>query len=144
VTNSKRPGDKPAKPARPVCVIVDEVDGVTTGSGASGEGGFIKALVDLVLIDQKNASATEKSEATTNRRKKKGDDFRQRRPLILICNDVYHPSLRPLRQSGLAEIIHAGKPTIDAVVGRLTLVFEKEGILCEKDAARKLCEAAWG
>lgn len=143
VTNSKRPGDKPSRPARPVCVIVDEVDGVTTGSGASGEGGFIKALVDLALLDQKNSSTTEKLE-TTSRRRKKGDDFRQRRPLILICNDVYHPSLRPLRQSGLAEIIHAGKPSIDAVVGRLTLVFEKEGIPCEKDAARKLCEAAWG
>ncbi|KAK6828173.1 hypothetical protein PG987_011514 [Apiospora arundinis] len=66
------------------------------------------------------------------------------RPLILICNDVYHPSLRPLRQSNLAEVIHVGKPTIDAVVNRLKAVFEKEGIPCEKDAARKLCESAWG
>lgn len=145
VTNSARPGDKPLKPARPVCVIVDEVDGVTTGSGASGEGGFIKALVDLVLVDQKNAASADKTDAAaSSKRKKKGDDFRQRRPLILICNDVYHPSLRPLRQSNLAEIIYSGRPSIDAVVGRLTLVFEKEGIPCEKDAARKLCEAAWG
>jgi chromosome transmission fidelity protein 18 len=66
------------------------------------------------------------------------------RPLVLICNDVYAPSLRPLRQSGLAEIVHVGKPSIDAVVTRLKSVFEREGIPCEKDAARKLCEAAWG
>ncbi|CAI4210765.1 unnamed protein product [Parascedosporium putredinis] len=112
VTNSARPGDKPLRPARPVCVIVDEVDGVTTGSGASGEGGFIKALVDLVLIDQKNAASVDKG--------------------------------TPLPASNLAEIIYSGRPSIDAVVGRLTLVFEKEGIPCEKDAARKLCEAAWG
>lgn len=143
VANAKRDNTKPQKPARPVCVMVDEVDGVTTGSGPSGEGGFIKALIDLVLVDQKNADAADIGESTS-RKKKKGDDFRQRRPLILICNDVYHPSLRPLRQSNLAEIIHVGKPTIDAVVGRLSLVFEKEGIPCEKDAARKLCEAAWG
>lgn len=132
-----------SKVARPVCVVVDEVDGVTTGSGGSGEGGFVKALIDLVTTDQKNSSAAGTNSSST-RKKKKGDDFRQMRPLILICNDVYHPSLRPLRQSGLAEIIHVGKPSVDAVVNRLRSVFEKEGIPCEKDAARKLCEAAWG
>lgn len=137
----KKPGEK-AKVARPVCVVVDEVDGVTTGSGGSGEGGFVKALIDLVMTDQKNSSAAATSMSTS--RKRKGDDFRQMRPLVLICNDVYHTSLRPLRQSGLAEIIHVGKPSMDAVVNRLRAVFEKEGIPCEKDAARKLCEAAWG
>ncbi|KAL6881708.1 hypothetical protein HDV57DRAFT_497101 [Trichoderma longibrachiatum] len=131
----------PQKVAKPACVVVDEVDGVVTGSGASGEGGFIRALIDLVLIDQKNSSGIEKS---YDGKKKKGDDFRLMRPLILICNDVYHPSLRPLRQSNLAEIIHVGRPTLDTVVGRLKTVFEKEGIPCDKDAARKLCETAWG
>ncbi|KAK7743216.1 Chromosome transmission fidelity protein 18 [Cytospora paraplurivora] len=135
-----KPGAK-AKVARPVCVVVDEVDGVTSGLGGSGEGGFVKALIDLVLTDQKNSAS---AAATANRKKKKGDDFRQMRPLILICNDVYHPSLRPLRQSGLADIVHVGKPTVEVVVNRLKAVFEKEGIPCEKDAARKLCEAAWG
>lgn len=136
-----KPGAK-VKVARPACVVVDEVDGVTAGSGASGEGGFVKALIDLVMTDQMNKSGA--AGASAARKKKKGDDFRQMRPLILICNDVYHPSLRPLRQSGLAEIIRIGKPSVDAVVGRLKAVFEKEGIPCEKDAARKLCESAWG
>ncbi|OAQ98422.1 hypothetical protein LLEC1_06045 [Akanthomyces lecanii] len=131
------------KAAKPVCVIVDEVDGVVSGSGGSGEGGFIKALIDLVLVDQKN-SAPGAASYENSRKKKKGDDFRLMRPLVLICNDVYHPSLRPLRQSNLAEIIHVGRPSIDAVVGRLKDVFEKEGIPCDKDASRKLCEAAWG
>ncbi|KAI1368062.1 ATPase [Xylaria arbuscula] len=144
VQHSKSQGDKPQKVARPVCVVVDEVDGVVTGSGGSGEGGFIKALMDLVTTGEKNATGQESKGQQQGKRKKKGDDFRQMRPLILICNDVYHPSLRPLRQSNLAEIIHVGKPTIDAVVTRLKSVFEKEGIPCEKDAARKLCEAAWG
>ncbi|KAI1142930.1 hypothetical protein F5Y05DRAFT_366744 [Hypoxylon sp. FL0543] len=137
--------DGKQKVARPVCVVVDEVDGVVTGSGGSGEGGFIKALIDLVTIGEKNSSGYQETAAQhSSRRKRKGDDFRQMRPLILICNDVYHPSLRPLRLSNLAEIIHVGKPTVDAVVTRLKTVFEKEGIPCEKDAARKLCEAAWG
>lgn len=142
VTNRKD-SEGNAKTAKPVCVIVDEVDGVVSGAGGSGEGGFIKALIDLVLIDQKN-SAPGANTQDNSRKKKKGDDFRLMRPLVLICNDVYHPSLRPLRQSNLAEIIHVGRPSIDAVVGRLKVVFEKEGIPCDKDASRKLCEAAWG
>ncbi|KAI5867019.1 hypothetical protein GGS23DRAFT_553181 [Durotheca rogersii] len=142
--HQKTQGEHRQKVARPVCVVVDEVDGVVTGSGGTGEGGFIKALVDLITIGEKNASGQEAAAQSAGRRKRKSDDFRQMRPLILICNDLYHPSLRPLRQSNLAEIIHVGKPTIDAVVTRLKTVFEKEGIPCEMDAARKLCEAAWG
>ncbi|CAK7264429.1 Chromosome transmission fidelity protein 18 [Sporothrix epigloea] len=131
--------------ARPVCVVVDEVDGVVSGSGAGGEGGFVKALIDLVLLDQKNAAGGSASASgTASRRRKRGDDFRQMRPLILICNDIYHISLRPLRLSGLAEIVHVGKPSVDMVVNRLRSIFMKEGISCEKEAARKLCEAAWG
>ncbi|KAG5938137.1 hypothetical protein E4U53_008075 [Claviceps sorghi] len=130
--------------AKPVCVVVDEVDGVVSGSGGSGEGGFVRALIDLVLADQKNAAEASGSTHEGSRKKKRGDNFRQLRPLILICNDVYHPSLRPLRQSNLAEIIHVGKPSLDSVVSRVKTVFEKEGIPCDKDAARKLCEAAWG
>ncbi|SPQ25295.1 9e4c9082-8e05-495f-a77d-4c19522216cf [Thermothielavioides terrestris] len=144
VENRRPEPGKQQKVARPVCVVVDEVDGVVGGSGGSGEGGFVKALIDLVLLDQRNASSAGDGQSSTGRRKKKGDNFRQMRPLILICNDVYHPSLRPLRQSGLAELIHVGKPTVEAVVIRLKTIFEKEGIPCEKDAARKLCEAAWG
>jgi chromosome transmission fidelity protein 18 len=143
VANQKSKDGSQSKVARPTCLIVDEVDGVVSGSGGSGEGGFVKALIDLVLVDQKNSTGAE-SGHSSGRRKKKGDDFRLMRPLILICNDVYHPSLRPLRQSNLAEIIHVGKPSIDAVVNRLKAVLEKEEVVCEKDAARKICEAAWG
>jgi chromosome transmission fidelity protein 18 len=129
------------KIAHPLCVVVDEVDGVVGGSGGSGEGGFIKALIDLILLDQKNSAAVG---PTQTRKKKKGDDFRLMRPLILICNDVYHPSLRPLRQSSFAEIIHVRKPHLDAVITRMKSVFEKEGVSCDSDAVRRLCEATWG
>ncbi|KAL2256559.1 hypothetical protein VTK26DRAFT_1488 [Humicola hyalothermophila] len=145
VENKKPEPGRQQKVARPVCVVVDEVDGVVGGSGGSGEGGFVKALIDLVLLDQKNSSGAGGGAAGQGRKKKKkGDDFKQMRPLILICNDVYHPSLRPLRQSGLAEVIHVGKPSVEAVVNRLKSIFEKEGIPCEKDAVRKICEASWG
>ncbi|CZT00971.1 related to protein CTF18 [Rhynchosporium graminicola] len=131
------------KAAHPLCVVVDEVDGVVGGSGGSGEGGFIKALIDLIQLDQKNSSGIQQNPGYT-KKKKKGDDFRLMRPVILICNDVYHPSLRPLRQSSFAEIIHVRKPPLDAVVARMRSVFDKEGVPCDGDGVRRLCEATWG
>ncbi|TPR07842.1 Electron transfer flavoprotein subunit alpha, mitochondrial domain protein [Aspergillus niger] len=129
------------KAGRPVCVVVDEVDGVVSGSGGGGEGGFMKALIDLVLLDQKNSSgATEQ----TKGRKKKGDNFRFLRPLIMVCNDVYHPSLRPLRAASVAEIIHVRQAPLENVVTRMKRIFTVEGIPSDNDGVRRLCEASWG
>ena len=134
------------KAGRPVCVVVDEVDGVVGGSNGGGEGGFIKALIDLVVLDQKNMNhmGSGAGQSTSNKKGKKGERFRLLRPMILICNDVYHPALRPLRASGLAEIIHIRKPPLDKVVARLKTVFDKEGIANDNDGVRRLCEATWG
>ncbi|CAL3965403.1 unnamed protein product [Diplocarpon coronariae] len=131
------------KNAHPLCVVVDEVDGVVGGAGGSGEGGFIKALIDLIQLDQKNRSCATQNTGFA-KKKKKGDDFKLMRPIILICNDVYHPSLRPLRQSNFAEIIHVRKPPFDAVVARMKSVFDKEDVPCDHDGVRRLCEATWG
>lgn len=139
--DTKTTNGKVRKAGRPVCVIVDEVDGVVSGSGGGGEGGFVKALIDLVMLDQKNSGLAPMSQAPA---KKKGDRFRLLRPLILICNDVYHPSLRPLRQSSIAEVIHVRKPPLQTIVLRMQNIFEKEGIPCDSDGVRRLCEAAWG
>ncbi|KAL8996335.1 MAG: hypothetical protein Q9169_004135 [Polycauliona sp. 2 TL-2023] len=132
---------------RPVCVVIDEVDGVVggTGGGGGGEGGFVKALIDLVALDKKNSEQCGKGPGQQPFKKtRKGDRFRLLRPMILICNDVYHPALRPLRSSGIAEIIHVRKPPMDKVTARLKFVFEKEGIVCDSDGIRRLCEATWG
>ena len=141
--NSKVGDQTVRKAGRPVCVVVDEVDGVVSGSGGSGEGGFVKALIDLVLLDQKNSKAVPAA-ANNSKKRKKGDSFKLLRPMILICNDVYHPSLRPLRTSGLAEIIHVRKPPLEKVIARMKNVFEKEGLEVENDGVRRLCEATWG
>ncbi|KAL5000942.1 hypothetical protein BDV10DRAFT_161023 [Aspergillus recurvatus] len=133
---------KVRKVGRPVCVVVDEVDGVVSGSGGSGEGGFMKALTDLVLLDQKNSART--SEQASSGRKRKGDNFRFLRPLILVCNDVYHASLRPLRQSSIAEIIHVRQAPLENVVSRMKSIFTLEGIPSDNDGVRRLCEASWG
>ncbi|KAE8352174.1 chromosome transmission fidelity protein 18 [Aspergillus coremiiformis] len=133
---------KVRKAARPVCVVVDEVDGVVGGSGGGGEGGFMKALIDLVLLDQKNSARSSEQKATD--RRKKGDNFRFLRPLILVCNDVYHPSLRPLRASSVAEMIHIRQAPLENVVSRMRGIFNMEGIPADNDGVRRLCEASWG
>ncbi|KAF9895018.1 hypothetical protein FE257_004645 [Aspergillus nanangensis] len=133
---------KVRKAGRPVCVVVDEVDGVVSGSGGGGEGGFMKALIDLVLLDQKNSPRY--SDQNTTGRKKKGDDFRFLRPLILVCNDLYHPSLRPLRTSSVAEMIHVRQAPLENVVSRMKNIFLNEGVPADNDGVRRLCEASWG
>ena len=144
--NSKGSDGTIRKAGRPVCVIVDEVDGVVGGSGGGGEGGFIKALIDLIALDQKNTSVlgSTSGNASGGKRSRKGDRFRLLRPIILICNDLYHPSLRPLRSVSVAEVIHIRRPTLEKVVTRLRNVFDHEGVPCDNDGVRRLCEATWG
>ena len=142
--NTKGAAGTTRKAGRPICVVVDEVDGVVSGSGGTGEGGFIKALIDLAALDAKNSNVLGATSGISARSKKKGDHFRLLRPIILICNDVYHPALRPLRASTMAEVIHIRKPPLEKVVARLKSVFDKEGLPCENDGVRRLCEATWG
>lgn len=120
---------------KPVCLVVDEIDGVT-GGGASGEGGFVKALIDLVLADQK---ANNLAAGVTRKRKgRKGDLFRLQRPIVAICNDLYAPALKALRP--LAEIVHMRKPPAGLMVGRLKSVLTNEGFRVEDGAVRRLVE----
>jgi chromosome transmission fidelity protein 18 len=142
--NTNTVNGKVRKAGKPVCVIVDEVDGVV-GSGGSGEGGFVKALIDLINLDERNSKMPgQQQSASGTTKKRKGDKFRLLRPLILICNDLYHPALRPLRQSSMAEVVHIRKPALGMVVTRMQDIFVKEGIQCDSDGIRRLCEATWG
>lgn len=135
--------NKANRSGRPVCVVVDEVDGVVGGAGSGGEGGFIKALIDLVMTDQKNAAAHPNQNSFSGK-KRKGDNFRLLRPIILICNDAYHSSLRPLRTANVAEVIHVRHVPMENVIQRLKLILTKEHIQFDADGVRRLCEASWG
>jgi chromosome transmission fidelity protein 18 len=44
----------------------------------------------------------------------------------------------------MAEIVHIRKPALNMVVTRMQDVFVKEGIQCDSDGVRRLCEATWG
>lgn len=142
--NTRKEDAELKKAGRPFCILVDEVDGVVSGSGGGGEGGFIKALIDLVALDSKHSSTPLASTSGNARRTRKAEKFRLLRPIILICSDVYHPSLRLLRSSAAAETIHIRKPPLDKVVTRLRSVLEREGVSADSDGVSRLCELTWG
>ncbi|CUS13516.1 unnamed protein product [Tuber aestivum] len=122
---------------KPVCLVVDEIDGVAGGGGAgANEGGFIKALIDLVLTDQKLDNIAEG--VTKKKGRRNGDSFKLQRPIVAVCNDLYAPALKALRS--LAEIVHMRKPPVGPIVGRLKSILEHEGFRTEDGAVRRLVE----
>ncbi|KAF8544977.1 P-loop containing nucleoside triphosphate hydrolase protein, partial [Trichophaea hybrida] len=136
---------KLANAGKPVCLVIDEIDGVTGGGGGSGESGggargseagFIKALIDLIMEDRKTNENG--SNLGTNKRRSKKESFKLRRPIIAVCNDLYAPALKPLRQ--FAEIVQMRVPPVNLIVERLECIFQKEGYATENGAVRKLVE----
>ncbi|EPS36585.1 hypothetical protein H072_9859 [Dactylellina haptotyla CBS 200.50] len=125
-----------AKRGKPICVVIDEIDGVT----GEGEGGFIRALVDLIEQDRRNSG--DPAAQVTKKKGRKGDRFRFLRPIIAVCNDLYAPSLKSLRP--LSEVVYTKRPPLGLVLGRLKDIFEKEGVEGDTDAIRRLVELEGG
>ncbi|GBG89589.1 hypothetical protein CBR_g49379 [Chara braunii] len=88
---------------RPNCLIIDEIDGVS--NGAEGKGA-IDALLDIVLAESRGAAKGKENEEATGKQqaakqtrgKRNGGIKKLSRPVICICNDLYAPVLRSLRQ----------------------------------------------
>ncbi|KAJ2493175.1 Chromosome transmission fidelity protein 18 [Coemansia sp. RSA 2050] len=103
---------------RPQLLIIDEVDGASAAQSAQGD--FISMLVKLA------ASADEKSSGQNPKKRRGGDQGPLLRPIICICNNVYAPVLRPLRQ--IAQCYHVNPPTSARLAKRLEEVCEAEGV----------------
>ncbi|PWN44307.1 P-loop containing nucleoside triphosphate hydrolase protein [Ceraceosorus guamensis] len=115
---------------RPTCVVIDEIDGAT---GGTGEGpSFIKSLVRLVEVGNALDAANK------GKGKKKKQQRPLLRPIICICNDLYAPALRPLRP--LARLVRVGKPAANHLVARLRTVCEAEGLSTDTRALNLLAE----
>jgi len=135
---------KQANAGKPVCLVIDEIDGVTGGgagggsggSGGGSEAGFIKALIDLIMEDRR--SCENGSNLGPNKRRSKKESFKLRRPIIAVCNDLYAPILKPLRQ--FAEVVQMRVPPVNLIVERLEWIFQKEGYATEDGAVRKIVE----
>ncbi|SNX83885.1 related to CTF18 - Chromosome Transmission Fidelity factor [Melanopsichium pennsylvanicum] len=130
------------KDPRPTLVVIDEIDGATGGGGgASGESqGFVRALVRLV---EQGKGAGPKAAGLAARGKKQRKGFKPLlRPIICICNDLYAPSLRPLRP--MAKLIRINKPPTNLVVKRLREICEAESLSVEARGLSLLAELTNG
>ncbi|KAF3792213.1 Chromosome transmission fidelity protein [Nymphaea thermarum] len=83
--------------AKPKCLVIDEID------GALGEGkGAVDVILKLLAAEKKaiagSGKVTREPNAEKVSAKKETKSTRLLRPVICICNDLYAPALRPLRQ----------------------------------------------
>ncbi|KXZ54843.1 hypothetical protein GPECTOR_4g915 [Gonium pectorale] len=150
---------------RPNCVIVDEVDGAT---GGSETGGAVAALLKLVRAgegggggkgggkgtggggdgdgagsdsdgggdDGKAAGGAKRRGAGGGRRAPRARPLA--RPIICICNDLYAPALRPLRD--VARVFHFTPPSTERLVARLAQICQAERLEADPAALRLLVE----
>ncbi|KAI4346173.1 hypothetical protein L6164_013246 [Bauhinia variegata] len=110
--------------SRPKCLVVDEID------GALGDGkGAVEVLLKMVTAEKKSKAGKENlaKEQLGRKSSKKGHKTASlSRPVICICNDLYAPALRPLRQ--VAKVHMFVQPTVSRVVSRLKYICNKEGL----------------
>eukprot|EP00261_Vitis_vinifera_P032130 XP_019073373.1 PREDICTED: LOW QUALITY PROTEIN: chromosome transmission fidelity protein 18 homolog [Vitis vinifera] len=100
---------------KPNCLVIDEID------GALGDGkGAMEVILKMVSTERKadnrkgNAAKVDDSGQISS---KKGHKIASlSRPVICICNDLYAPTLRPLRQ--VAKVHIFVQPTVSRVVSR--------------------------
>ncbi|KAN0064727.1 Chromosome transmission fidelity protein 18 [Thecaphora frezii] len=133
------------KDPRPTLVVIDEIDGATGGGGGAataggGEGaGFVRALVRLI----ENGKGTHsKTAGGGGKRKAKKGHKPLLRPIICICNDVYAPSLRPLR--ALAKLVRFQAAPTNVVVKRLRDICDAEGVEADRRGLSLLAELTGG
>ncbi|KAL1188776.1 Replication factor C subunit 1 [Cardamine amara subsp. amara] len=107
--------------SRPKCLVIDEID------GALGDGkGAVDVILKMVLAERKQATGKENIVTGKTSSKKERRTAPLSRPVICICNDLYAPALRPLRQ--IAKVHIFVQPTVSRVVNRLKYICNMEGM----------------
>ncbi|RVW32926.1 Chromosome transmission fidelity protein 18-like [Vitis vinifera] len=83
--------------SKPNCLVIDEID------GALGDGkGAVEVILKMVSTERKadnrkgNVAKVDESGQISSKKGHKTASLS--RPVICICNDLYAPALRPLRQ----------------------------------------------
>ncbi|KAM7540553.1 hypothetical protein Aperf_G00000027993 [Anoplocephala perfoliata] len=109
---------------KPSCLIIDEVDGV------------LPAAVELLA----EAAA---APLTQERKRGKKKPLVLKRPVICICNDLYAPSLRPLRAPGAScYILRLPHIESNRLVERLDHIAKMEGLIIDKRFLTTLAETS--
>ncbi|KAK9809883.1 hypothetical protein WJX72_001010 [[Myrmecia] bisecta] len=91
--------------------------------------------------ERSGPSDTQQAKQGNGRRGKKG--MRPLcRPIIAVCNDLYTPALRPLRN--VAKILQFKRPLNERLVTRLKAICAAEGLQADRQALQALCERTEG
>jgi SpoVK/Ycf46/Vps4 family AAA+-type ATPase len=114
---------------RPNCVVIDEIDGAIGGEGVRAASSAVSAVAEILRKGELPAEGT-RGEG------KKGTGELLQRPLICICNDLYTPALRVLREE--AEVVVMSPPEAHALAARLREVCNQEHV----DASEQVRGAA--
>ncbi|WWC88031.1 uncharacterized protein L201_002934 [Kwoniella dendrophila CBS 6074] len=125
IKNAIDAGTGLASEGKPTCVVIDEIDGASGGGDAS----FIRSLLKLI----QDVPARKKSNTPARP---------LRRPIICICNDLYAPTLRPLRP--FARIIRFRKPQAQFLVKRLREICERETLTADLRVLTTLVDVTSG
>ncbi|XP_078429313.1 P-loop containing nucleoside triphosphate hydrolases superfamily protein [Wolffia australiana] len=121
--------------ARPKCLVIDEID------GALGEGkGAVDVILKLVTAEKKLSSHRDSASdfSVGKAASKRRSTATLSRPVICICNDLYAPALRQLRQ--IAQVHMFVQPAASRVVNRLKYICHKEGLKTSSIALSALAE----
>ncbi|CAH9071877.1 unnamed protein product [Cuscuta europaea] len=125
--------------SKPKCLVIDEIDGaLNDGKGA------VEVILKLVSAERKSYAEKENDpqgvHSVRKSSKKKERNASLLRPVICICNDLYAPALRPLRQ--VAKVHVFVQPTVARVVNRLKYICNKEGVKTSSIGLTALVEFA--
>uniref|UniRef100_A0AAZ3REW5 Chromosome transmission fidelity protein 18 homolog n=1 Tax=Oncorhynchus tshawytscha TaxID=74940 RepID=A0AAZ3REW5_ONCTS len=111
---------------KPNCLIIDEIDGAPAAA--------ISIL--LATLNRKDSQGAD-SEAEPLKKKKKKESVLLR-PIICICNDLYVPALRPLRQQAFLLAFPQTQPS--RLAQRLAEISRGQGMKADMGTLMALCE----
>ncbi|KAM6971865.1 chromosome transmission fidelity protein 18 homolog [Aplochiton taeniatus] len=114
---------------RPNCLIIDEIDGAPAAA--------INVLIATLNKKDGQGAGTE-SVVETEKKKKKKKESILLRPIICICNDLYVPALRPLRQQAFLLAFPQTQPS--RLVQRLAEISHRQGMKADTGTLMALCE----
>ncbi|XP_044203351.1 chromosome transmission fidelity protein 18 homolog [Thunnus albacares] len=109
---------------RPNCLIIDEIDGAPA------------AAINILLATLNRKDSGEAG--TESGKKKKKKESILLRPIICICNDLYVPALRPLRQQAFLLTFPQTQPS--RLAQRLAEVSLRQGMKVDTGTLMSLCE----
>uniref|UniRef100_A0A8C1SD75 Chromosome transmission fidelity protein 18 homolog n=1 Tax=Cyprinus carpio TaxID=7962 RepID=A0A8C1SD75_CYPCA len=112
---------------KPNCLIIDEIDGAPAAA--------INIL--LATLNRKDSREGEESGVNALKKKKKKQSVLLR-PIICICNDLYVPALRPLRQQAFLLAFPRTLPS--RLAQRLAEITKQQGMKADTGTLMALCE----